>query len=94
MNQIEHMMKLYEEGLDELMGAQKYLKQSNRASSNEEKVMYRNMSRQELEHAQMLIRDGDRMFSGENALDSVDMVWKSLREHLLEWHNNLLKSVS
>ena len=93
MNAIEHMVKLYQEGVEELMGAQKYAKDSRHAENSEEKAMYKNMSRQELEHAQMLIRDGDKNFMGEHAQDSVVMVWQSLRDHLLEWHNSILQSV-
>lgn len=91
MNTIEHMMKLYEEGLDELMGAQKYAKQSAKAESDDERTMYKNMARQELDHAQMLIRDGDKLYMGPNAMDSLNMVWKSLREHLLDWHGDIMR---
>lgn len=94
MNPVEHMMKLYEEGIDELMGAQKYSKCSVKAASESERTMYKNMARQELEHAQMLIRDGDKLFMEPNAADSLSMVWKSLREHLLDWHGSLMQKLS
>lgn len=93
MNTVEHMMKLYEEGLDELMGAQKYAKMAMHASVSEEKNTYRNMARQELDHAKMIIQMGDRDFMGTNAMDSLNMVWKSLREHLLDWHSDIVKKL-
>jgi len=89
MNHIEHMMKLYDEGLEELMGAQKYAKLSQRAEGTDDQVMYRNMSRQELDHAHSLIKSGDRMFSGTDSADSLKMVWTSLRQHLLDWHGDI-----
>jgi len=89
MNVIEHMMKLYEEALDELMGAQKYAKCSHRAENTDDKTMYRNMAKQELDHAHSLIKAGDRMFSGTDSADSLKMVWTSLRQHLLDWHGDI-----
>lgn len=93
MNPVEHMMKLYEEGIDELMGAQKYSKCSMKASEEGERAMYKNMARQELEHAQMLIRDGDKHFMAADTPESLSMVWKSLREHLLDWHGSLMQKL-
>lgn len=94
MNYIEHMMKLYEEGIEELMGAKKYAKQAHKSTNGDEKNMYRNMARQELEHAQMLINDGDRMYMGGNTEESIKMIWQPLRGHLLEWHADIMKSIS
>lgn len=94
MNHIEHMMKLYEEGIDELMGAKKYAKQANKSTNADEKNMYKNMARQELEHAQMLIRDGDRIYMSANVEESTRMIWQPLRDHLLEWHADIMRSVS
>ena len=93
MTTIDHMMKLYEEGLDELMGAQKYAKMSRKADNNDEKTTYKNMARQELDHAKMIILMGDRDFMGTNTMDSINMVWKSLREHLLDWHDDISKKL-
>jgi hypothetical protein len=64
MTTIDHMMKLYEEGLDELMGAQKYAKMSHKTENSDEKATYKNMARQELDHAKMIIQMGDRDFMG------------------------------
>lgn len=93
MTTIDHMMKLYEEGLDELMGAQKYAKMSRKADNNDEKTTYKNMARQELDHAKMIILMGDRDFMDTNTMDSINMVWKSLREHLLDWHDDISKKL-
>lgn len=89
MDVIDHMMKLYEEGLDELMGAQKYAKCSHKAESQDDKMMYRNMAKQELDHAHNLIKSGDRMFAGADSMDSLKMVWASLRQHLMDWHADI-----
>lgn len=89
MDVISHMMKLYEEGLEELMGAQKYSKCAHKSESQDDKMMYRNMAKQELDHAHNLIKSGDRMFAGADSTDSLKMVWTSLRQHLLDWHSDI-----
>jgi hypothetical protein len=52
-------------------------------------MMYRNMAKQELDHAHNLIKSGDRMFAGADSMDSLKMVWNSLRQHLLDWHADI-----
>ena len=94
MNIIEHMMKLYNEGLEELMGAQKYAKHADKAGATEEGTMYKTMARQELEHAHMLIKGGDKLFSGVDSSDSLKMVWNSLREHLMDWHRDIERKIA
>lgn len=89
MNVIEHMMTLYDEGLEELMGAQNYAKKAHKTENSDEKMMYKNMSKQELEHAHMLMSSGDKLFSGVDSSDSLHMVWKSLRGHLYDWKNRI-----
>lgn len=93
MNHIEHMMKLYEEGLEELMGAQKYAKCASRSESSDDKAMYRNMAKQELDHAHNFIKSGDRMFASSDSADSLKMVWEGLRRHLLDWHDDILRKL-
>ena len=39
MNVVEHMMELYREGIDELMGAERYAKKAKKATGSEVKVM-------------------------------------------------------
>jgi len=89
MNQIEHMMKLYEDALEELMGAQKYAKCAHKTEDTDDKTMYRGMAKQELEHAHNFIRSGDRLFNSADSMDSMKMVWTSLRQHLLDWHADI-----
>lgn len=90
---MEHLMGLYEEGIEELMDAQKYVHKSMKANNEDEKIMYKNLARQELEHAQMLVKDGDRMVEKEGVNDMVKVAWKHLRGHLLDWHSDLLRKV-
>lgn len=89
MNVIEHMMSLYDEGLEELMGAQNYAKKAYKTENSDEKMMYKNMAKQELEHAHMLMSSGDKLFAGVDASDSLYMVWKSLRGHLCDWKTRI-----
>jgi hypothetical protein len=90
---MEHLMGLYEEGIEELMDAQKYANKSMKANNEEEKIMYKNLARQELEHAQMIIKDGDRMSEKAGVHEMAKVAWKHLRDHLLEWHADLHRKV-
>ena len=94
MEHIEHLMGLYEEGLDELMDAQKYVKKISKAANDDEKSMYKVLARQELDHAQMIIKDGDRLIERPDVHDMVKSVWQHLRTHLLDWHSDLYKKVT
>ena len=85
---MEHIMGLYEEGLEELMDAQKYWHTVMKSQSEDEKNMYKTLARQELDHAQMIIRDGDKVADKEPN-DMIKMVWRHLRGHLLDWHSDL-----
>lgn len=89
MNVLEHMMKLYEESLEELMDAQKYVRCYEHTEDAEDKNMYKNLAKQELEHESQLVRAGDRLFSGVDAQDSLHMVWHHLKKHLHEWRSSL-----
>ena len=88
-NIIDHMMTLYDEGLDELMGAQDYAKKAHKTENADEKMMYQNMAKQELDHAYMIMKAGDKLFAGADAADSLHMVWKNLREHLINWKSKI-----
>jgi hypothetical protein len=85
--------RIVEDMVTELMGAQKYAKISHKTENSDEKATYKNMARQELDHAKMIIQMGDRDFMGANTMDSLNMVWKSLREHLLDWHGDIAKKL-
>jgi precorrin-6B methylase 1 len=89
MNILEHMMKLYEEALEELMDAQKYTKCYEHTEHMDDKSMYRTLARQELEHEAMIVKAGDRLFSGADASDSLHMVWHHLKKHLHDWRSSL-----
>ena len=88
---MEHLMELYEEGLEELMDAQKYVHKAMKSTNDDERIMYKNLARQELEHAQMLIKDGDKMAEKDGVHEMVKTAWKHLRGHLLDWHSDLLR---
>ena len=94
MDYLEHVMGLYEEGLEELMDAQNYVKKMHKAETDNEKNMYRVLAKQELDHAQMLVKDGDNLTDKEDAHDMVKRVWQHLRGHLLDWHSDLHNKVS
>ena len=89
MNVLEHMMKLYEESLEELMDSQKYTKCYEKVTNAEDKSMYRTLAKQELEHEAMIVKAGDRLFSGIDASDSLHTVWHHLKKHLHEWRSSL-----
>ena len=85
MNILEHMMALYDEVLEELMDAEKYAKCLEKATSTEDKSMYRGLAKQELEHGAMLERAGDKLFSGVGQGDPMLMVWHRLKDHTHRW---------
>ena len=89
MNLIEHMMTLYDEGLDELMGAQDYAKKAGKTENTDERMMYQAMAKQELDHAHMIMKAGDKLFATVDGSDSLHMVWKNLREHLSSWKTRI-----
>lgn len=94
MEHMEHIMGLYEEALEELMDAQKYVKKIHKAANDDEKNMYKVLARQELDHAQMIVKDGDKLAERSDVHDMVKNVWQHLRAHLLDWHSDLYKKIS
>ena len=84
MNVLEHMMHLYDEALEELMGAEKYTKCMEKSESAEDKSMYRSLGKQELDHELMLERAADKLFPG-NSTDPMHTVWHHLKKHLHGW---------
>lgn len=84
MNILEHMMDLYNKALEELMDAEKYAKCMEKSETPEDKAMYRNLSKQELEHESVLEKSADRLFPS-TGTDSLHMVWHHLKKHLHEW---------
>lgn len=86
---IEHMMDLYDEALEELMGAQEYAKKAEHAEDAESKAMYKNMARQELEHETALAKAAARMLAGEPSDNPLHAVWKHLNSHLNDWRGDI-----
>jgi hypothetical protein len=86
---LEHMMKHYNEALEELMDAQKYAKCAARATDAENKNMYRSLAKQELEHEAMIVKAGDRLFATADTADSLHMVWHHLKQHLTDWRSDI-----
>lgn len=84
MNVLEHMMHLYDEALEELMGAEKYTKCMEKSESAEDKSMYRGLAKQELEHESMLEKSADRLFTAGSS-DPMHTVWHHLKKHLHGW---------
>ena len=86
---IEHLMELYDEAVDELMGAQEYAKKSDHASDAELKSMYKTMARQELEHENLLVKAGQRMLASEPPESLLHAMWKHLTGHLNDWRGDI-----
>ena len=91
MHMLEHVMELYEEALEELMDAQKYCKRSEHTEHADEKQMYRNLAKQELEHEAMIIATGDREVASitGNEQETMRTVWHHLKKHLQNWRTDL-----
>lgn len=89
MNMLEHMMALFDEAVEELMGAEKYAKCMEKTESADDKTMYRGLAKQELEHEMMLEKSGDKMLSGVTATDPMHPVWHHLKRHLHRWRNRI-----
>lgn len=89
MEHFDHLMDMYEEALEELMGAQKYAKRAAASADADEKSMFRTMAKQELEHETMLLRDGDRISKGGSHADVMQIVWARLKKHLNDWRMDI-----
>ena len=88
MNVLEHMMHLYDEALDELMGAEKYTKCMEKSESAEDKSMYRGLAKQELEHEMMICKSVANIIN-ERSEPMLRDVWNHLRKHLMNWRGDL-----
>lgn len=89
---LQHVMHKYDEMLDELMGAQNYTKESKRAESEEDRTMYASMARQEVNHADFLMKSLDRKIS-EHDEENSKIAWHALRMHVCEWKSRILKEL-
>lgn len=88
MSVLEHLMDLYNEALEELMGAEKYAKCVEKSTTTEDKTMYRSLAKQELEHESALEKAAERLFSG-NTADPLHQVWHHLKKHLHGWRGKI-----
>lgn len=93
MYNVEHLMEHYNEALEEMMGAQKYAKLSAHSQDKDEQMMYRNMAKQEVEHADMLIKSVDRSFVDVPPSDPVHQMWMHLKKHIHEWREDIEKHI-
>ena len=89
MNVLEHLMGLYNEALEELMDAEKYVKCHEKSESTEDKAMYRGLAKQELEHEAALEKAADRLFTGVSSADPLPQVRMHLKKHLHNWKNRI-----
>ena len=88
MTNIELMMQHYEEALEELMDAQKYARLAEHTDNADDKAMYRNLAKQELEHESMICKSGDRHFADTHEGNLKD-VWMHLKKHLHRWRSDI-----
>ena len=88
MTNIELMMQHYEEALEELMDAQNYSKLAIHTTNADDKTMYRNLAKQELEHEMMIVKSGDRHFADSHE-GNLQEVWMHLKKHLHNWRSDI-----
>ena len=91
---IEQVMELYSAALEELMGAQDYVKKADHASDTETKGMYKNIARQELEHEQTFSKAAMRIVSAEPPESPLHAVWRHLSGHLNNWRMEIERKLS
>lgn len=89
MNILEEMMDVYNEAIEELMGAEKYAKCHEKSDTAENKAMYKSLAKQELEHESMLEKSVDRLFAGAGTGDQLHQVWTHLKKHLHGWRTKI-----
>jgi hypothetical protein len=90
---IEHIMSLYNEGLEELMGAQKYVKCAHNATNDKDRHMYADMAHEEVKHASMLTKSGDSHITDVEHGYGIHHVWKHLKQHLSDWSEDLVRQI-
>lgn len=85
---LEHVLKKYNEALEELMGAQQYAMEACHAKTAEERTRYIEMSRDELKHADNIAHMADMVAAGSND-ESTSIAWKALRMHIEDWSDRI-----
>ena len=92
MDHINHLVGIYEDAQEELMGAQGYANKAYHAQGNDIKVMYMTMARQELEHESKLLDEGDRIVKQMEAdahREMVEFIWTHLKKNLHRWRHSI-----
>ena len=89
MNVLDELMGFYNEALEELMDAEKYVKCYERSETAENKAMYKGLAKQELDHESTLEKASDRLFSGAGMNDQLHHVWHHLKKHLHSWRSKI-----
>ena len=90
---IERIMEIYNEALEELMGAQKYVKCAHNAATEKDRHMYADMAHEELKHATMLSKSGDNHIAEAEHGHGLHHVWKHLKGHLTDWAEDLTRQI-
>lgn len=92
MEHIKHLIGIYEDAQEELMGAQGYANKAHHASENEARMMYMSMARQELEHETKLLEEGDRTIKHMDAdahREVMEFIWAHLKDNLHRWRHSI-----
>ena len=84
---IGKIMEHYDEAIEEMMDAQKYMKLAMRTENAEDKNMYRTLAKQELEHEAMIEKSAERLISGGDEM--LHKVWDHLKKHLHDWKRDI-----
>lgn len=90
MEKIDRMMELYQETIDEIMGAEDYVKKARHAEDQENKATYLIMADQELGHAKNLENMAEKEVGEDSTLKAV---WCKLKENLEEWKESTKKKI-
>lgn len=93
MEHIAHIMEYYKEALDELMGAQEYVRRWRAENDGETKAMYKEMARQELMHEQLLEKAAEHLASQDRE-GYLREIWKHLKVHLHRWYTDLTQETA
>lgn len=93
MDHVKHLMDIYEDAQEELMGAQGYANKAYHAKENEVKMMYMGMARQELDHESKLLEEGDRTIKHMEAdphREFMEIIWEHLKKNLHRWRSSIM----
>lgn len=86
---IEKIMEHYDEALEEMMDAQKYVKLAMRTENMDDRNMYKMLAKQELEHEAMIEKSAERLLQGVGSEDMLHKVWHHLKKHLHDWKRDI-----